>query len=186
MIQPTELRRGMVLDMDGQLMQVVEYQSFKIAMRGNLVKMKLKNIKSGSVVERTVSSGERFTRAFLDTRPMQYLYSDDTGHVFMDQQDYEQITLTDADLGDNGRFFLKEGLEALVQMYDEKPVGIEFPITLEFEITRTDPGVKGDTVSGALKPATTDSGLVVQVPLFINEGDKIKVDTRSGEYLSRA
>ena len=94
--------------------------------------------------------------------------------------------VTDADLGDNGRFFLKEGLEVLVQMYDEKPVGIEFPINLEFEVARTDPGVKGDTVSGALKPATTDSGLVVQVPLFINEGDKIKVDTRSGEYLSRA
>jgi elongation factor P len=186
MIQPTDLRRGMVLDIDGQLMQVVEYQSFKIAMRGNLVKMKLKNIKTGSVVERTVSSGERFTRAFLDTRPMQYLYSDETGHVFMDQQDYEQVTLTDADLGDNGRHFLKENLELQVQFYEERPVGVDFPITLDFEVARTDPGVKGDTVSGALKPATMDSGLVVQVPLFVNEGDRIRVDTRTGEYLGRA
>ncbi len=186
MIQPTDLRCGMVLDMDGNLMQVVEYQSFKIAMRGNLVKMKLKNIKTGAVVERTVSSGERFTRAYLDTRPMQYLYSDDTGHVFMDQQDYEQITLSDADLGDNGKYYLKEGLEVLVQMYEGTPVGIEFPITLEFEVARTDPGLKGDTAAGASKPATTDTGLVVQVPLFVNEGDRIRVDTRTGEYLGRA
>jgi elongation factor P len=186
MIQPTDLRRGMVLDIDGNLMQVVEYQSFKIAMRGNLVKMKLKNIKTGAVVERTVSSGERFTRAFLDTRPMQYLYSDETGHVFMDQQDYEQVTLTDADLGDNGKHFLKESLEVQVQFYEDRPVGVDFPITLDFLVTRTDPGVKGDTVSGALKPATTDSGLVVQVPLFVNEGDRIRVDTRTGEYLGRA
>jgi elongation factor P len=186
MIQPTDLRRGMVLDVDGNLMQVVEYQSFKIAMRGNLVKMKLKNIKTGAVVERTVSSGERFTRAFLDTRPMQYLYSDDTGHVFMDQQDFEQITLSDADLGDNGRYYLKEGVEVQVQFYDERPVGVDFPITLDFTVARTDPGLKGDTVSGALKPATTETGLVVQVPLFINEGDRIRVDTRTGEYLGRA
>jgi elongation factor P len=186
MIQPTELRRGMVLDIDGQLMQVVEYQSFKIAMRGNLVKMKLKNIKTGAVVERTVSSGERFTRAYLDTRPMQYLYSDDTGHIFMDQQNYEQVTLSDADLGDNGRYFLKEGVEVQVQFYEERPVGVDFPINLDFEVVKTDPGAKGDTVSGALKPATTDTGLVVQVPLFVNEGDRIRIDTRTSEYLSRA
>ena len=186
MIQPTELRRGMVLDVDGQLMQVVEYQSFKIAMRGNLVKMKLKNIKSGAVVERTVSSGERFTRAYLDTRPMQYLYSDDSGHVFMDQENYEQVTLSDADLGENGKYFLKEGVEVQVQFYEETPVGVDFPITLEFTVARTDPGVKGDTVSGAMKPATMDTGLVVQTPLFVNEGDRIRVDTRTGEYLGRA
>ena len=186
MIQPTELRRGMVLDVDGQLMQVVEYQSFKIAMRGNLVKMKLKNIKTGAVVERTVSSGERFTRAFLEMRPMQYLYSDDTGHVFMDQENYEQVTFSDAELGENGRHFLKEGVEVQVQFYEERPVGVDFPITLDFTVARTDPGVKGDTVSGAMKPATMDTGLVVQVPLFINEGDHIRVDTRTGEYLSRA
>ena len=185
MIQPTELRRGMVLDIDGNLMAVVEYQSFKIAMRGNLVKMKLKNIKTGAVVERTVSSGERFTRAYLETRPMQYLYSDDTGHIFMDQQNYEQVTLSDGDLGENGRYFLKEGLELQVQFYEDRPVGVDFPITLEFGVARTDPGVKGDTVSGALKPATTDSGLVVQVPLFVNEGDRIRVDTRTGEYQTR-
>jgi elongation factor P len=176
----------MVLDMDGQLMAVVEYQSFKIAMRGNLVKMKLKNIKTGAVVERTVSSGERFTRAYLDTRPMQYLYSDDTGHIFMDQQNFEQVTLSDADLGDNGRYFLKEGLELQVQFYDERPVGVDFPITLEFEVVQTDPGAKGDTVAGVLKPAKTDTGLVVQVPLFVNEGDRVKVDTRTSEYLGRA
>jgi elongation factor P len=186
MIQPTDLRRGMVLDIDGNLMAVVEYQSFKIAMRGNLVKMKLKNIKTGAVVERTVSSGERFTRAYLETRPMQYLYSDDSGHVFMDQQNYEQTTLSDADLGDNGRYYLKEGVELQVQFYEERPVGVDFPITLDFNVARTDPGMKGDTVSGAMKPATLDTGLVVQVPLFVNEGDKIRVDTRSGEYLSRA
>lgn len=186
MIQPTDLRRGMVLDIDGNLWQVLEYQSFKIAMRGNIVKIKLKNIKTGAVVERNVPSGERFTRAFLDTRPMQYLYSDDTGHVFMDQQDFEQITLSDADLGENGRYYLQEGLELQVQFYEDRPVGVDFPITLDFTVARTDPGVKGDTVSGAMKPATMDSGLVVQVPLFINEGDKIRVDTRTGEYLSRA
>lgn len=186
MIQPTDLRRGMVLDIDGQLMQVVEYQSFKIAMRGNLVKMKLKNIKSGAVVERTVSSGERFQRAVFDTRPMQYLYSDDTGHVFMDQRDYEQVTLSDADLGDNGKYYLTEGLEVAVQFYEDKPIGVDFPITMEFQVAQTDPGVKGDTVSGTLKPATTSTGLVVQVPLFINEGDRIRVDTRTGEYLGRA
>jgi elongation factor P len=186
MIQPTDLRRGMVLDLDGQLMQVLEYQSFKIAMRGNLVKMKLKNLKTGAVIERTVSSGERFTRAFLETRPMQYLYSDDTGHVFMDQETYEQITLSDADLGENGRYYLKEGVEVQVSFYEGKPVSVDFPITLDFTVVQTAPGVKGDTVSGAMKPATTETGLVVQVPLFINEGDRIRVDTRTGEYLGRA
>jgi elongation factor P len=186
MIQPTDLRRGMVLDIDGQLMQVIEYQSFKIAMRGNLVKMKLKNLKTGAVVERTVSSGERFQRAVFETRPMQYLYSDDTGHVFMDQRDYEQITLSDEDLGENGKYYLTEGLEVEVQFYEGKPVAVDFPITMEFEVARTDPGVKGDTVSGAMKPATMTTGLVVQVPLFINEGDRIRVDTRTGEYLGRA
>jgi len=185
MIQPTDLRRGMVVDIDGNLWQVIEYQSSKIAMRGNIVKVKLKNIKSGAVVERNVPSGEKFQRAYLDTRPMQYLYSDDTGHVFMDQQDFEQVTLSDADLGENGRHYLKENLELQVQFYEERPIGVDFPNTLDFTVARTDPGVKGDTVSGTLKAATMDSGLVVQVPLFVNEGDKIRVDTRTGEYLSR-
>jgi elongation factor P len=186
MISPTDLRRGMVLEIDGQLWQVLEYQAFKIAMRGNLVKMKLRNLKTGAIVERTVSSGERFPRVFLETRPMQYLYTEDSRHVFMDLETYDQVALSDEDLGENGRHYLKEGLEVQVQFYEGRPVAVEFPITLEFEVVETAPGIRGDTVSGAMKPAKTETGLVVQVPLFINVGDRIRVDTRTGEYIGRA
>jgi elongation factor P len=175
----------MVVEIDGQLWQVLEYQSFKIAMRGNLVKAKMKNLKTGAVVERTIPSTERFTRAQLHGRPMQYLYSDETGHVFMDLETYEQVPLSDEVLGENGKYYLRDGLEVVVQFYEDTPIDVQFPITMEFEIAETAPGVRGDTVSGAMKPAKTTTGLTVQVPLFINVGDRIKVDTRTGEYLSR-
>jgi elongation factor P len=149
------------------------------------VKTKLRNLKNGAVAERTFRADEKVKPATLDKREMQFLYKDDAGLVFMDNETYDQIHLDPALLGDSVKF-LKDGTVCLIPTYEGNPVSAEMPNTIEMDITETEPGMKGDRVSGALKPATVESGAIVQVPLFLVTGDRIKIDTRSGDYISKA
>jgi elongation factor P len=185
MISTNDMRPGQTLDIEGALFTIVNYQHVKPGKGQAFVKTKLKNVKSGAVVDRTFRADEKVNLAVLDKREMQYLYEDDAGLVFMDNESYEQVHVDPGLLGD-ARKFLKDGTVCLIPVYESAAVGVDLPVTLELEVTETEPGLKGDRVAGALKPATVETGAVVQVPLFVTIGDKIKVDTRSGEYLSRA
>jgi elongation factor P len=179
------MRPGQTLDLDGTLFNIVNYQHVKPGKGQAFVKTKLKNVRSGAVVDRTFRADEKVNLAVVDKREMQYLYADAAGLVFMDNQSFEQIHV-DPELLGATRTWLKEGMTAIVPTYEGTPVGAELPVAVELEISETEPGVKGDRVSGALKPATVETGGTVQVPLFFEKGDKIRVDTRSGEYLGRA
>ena len=184
MINATELRKGIIIELEDKLYQVVEYQHVKMK-RTALAKVKLRDINAGHTVERSFQSDERLVRARLDSRQMQYLYSDGVLHYFMDTESFEQMPLTSSQLGD-ALDYLKEGNSVEVSSYKGEVVGIEVPITVELEVTETEPGFKGDTATGVNKPAKLETGLTIQVPLFINEGDIIKVDTRTGTYLERS
>ena len=185
MISTNDMRPGQTLDIDGTLFTIVNYQHVKPGKGQAFVKTKLKNLKSGAVVDKTFRADEKVNLAVLDKREMQFLYAEDAGLVFMDNETYEQIHIEPELLGD-GVKFLKDGTVVMVPMYEGTPVGAEMPLNIELEIIDTEPGMKGDRVSGALKPATVETDAVVQVPLFLDKGDRIKVDTRTGEYLSRA
>ena len=185
MISTNDMRPGQTLDIDGSLFTIVNYQHVKPGKGQAFVKTKLKNVKSGAVTDKTFRADEKVNLAVLDKREMQYLYEDEAGLVFMDNESYEQVHVDPGLLGD-ARRFLKDGTVCLVPVYEGIPVGAELPVSVELAITETEPGVKGDRVSGALKPATVETGAVVQVPLFFEIGDRIKVDTRTGEYMSRA
>ena len=185
MISTNDMRPGQTLDIDGNLFTIVNYQHVKPGKGQAFVKTKLKNVKSGAVVDKTFRADEKVNLAVLDKREMQFLYEDDAGLVFMDNETYEQIHVDPGMLGDS-RKFLKDGTVCLVPVYEGIPVGAEMPVSVQLKITDTEPGHKGDRVSGALKPATVETGAVVQVPLFVEQGESIKVDTRSGEYMSRA
>jgi elongation factor P len=184
-ISTNDMRPGQTLDIEGTLFTIINYQHVKPGKGQAFVKTKLKNIKSGAVVDRTFRADEKVNLAVLDKREMQYLYEDEAGLVFMDNESYEQVHV-DPDLLGVARKFLKDGTVCLIPVYEGTPVGADLPVTVELEITETEPGLKGDRVAGALKPATLETGATVQVPLFVTIGDKIKVDTRSGEYQSRA
>ncbi|MGH2746385.1 MAG: elongation factor P [Actinomycetota bacterium] len=185
MISTNDMRPGQTLDIDGTLFTIVEYQHVKPGKGQAFVKTKLKSVHSGAVVDRTFRADEKVNLAVLDKREMQYLYEDDAGLVFMDNESYEQVHV-DPNLLGGARKFLKDGTVALVPTYEGTPVGIDIPVTVVLRVTDTEPGLKGDRVSGALKAATVETGAVVQVPLFVESGEQIKVDTRSGEYISRA
>ena len=185
MISTNDMRPGQTLDIEGSLFTIVNYQHVKPGKGQAFVKTKLKNVKTGAVTDKTFRADEKVNLAVLDKREMQYLYEDDAGLVFMDNESYEQVHVDPTLLGD-ARRFLKDGTTCLIPVYDGTPVGAELPVSMELEITQTEPGVKGDRVSGALKPATVETGATVQVPLFFGIGDRIKVDTRSGEYTGRA
>jgi elongation factor P len=167
------------------LFTIVNYQHVKPGKGQAFVKTKLKNVKTGAVTDKTFRADEKVNLAVLDKREMQYLYEGDAGLVFMDTETYEQIHVDPEMLGD-ARKFLKDSTMCLVPVYEGTPVGIDMPVSVELEIVETEPGLKGDRVSGALKPATLETGAVVQVPLFLEKGERIKVDTRNGEYMSRA
>jgi elongation factor P len=184
MINATDLRKGVIIEFDGKLYQVVDYQHVKMK-RTALAKVKLRDINAGHTLERSFQSDEKLIRARLDTRQMQYLYNDGDLYYFMDQENYEQMPFSVAQLAD-ALDYLKEGTVVEVSSYQGEVVGIEMPITVELEVTETDPGFKGDTATGGSKPAKLETGLSIQVPLFINEGDIIKVDTRSGTYIERS
>jgi len=184
MISGSELRKGVIIELEDKLYQVVEYQHVKMK-RTALAKVKLRDINAGHTMERSFQSDERLVRARLDSQQMQYLYSDGDLHYFMDTESFEQMPLNSSQLGD-ALEYLKEGTLVEVSSYKGEVIGIEMPITVELEITETDPGFKGDTATGGNKPAKLETGLTIQVPLFINEGDVIKVDTRTGTYLERS
>ena len=184
-ITTNDLKNGMTLDLDDGLYNVIEFQHVKPGKGGAFVRTKLKDVRNGGVVDRTFRAGEKVAQAVIDKRPMQYLYRDGSDFVLMDTDSYEQLSVSEAAVGSAGDF-LVEGAEATVALYGSEITGVDLPAAVELAITQTEPGVKGDRVSGARKPATLETGLVVQVPLFVNPGDRVKVDTRSGEYLSRA
>jgi elongation factor P len=174
----------MTLDFDGQLWNVVEFQHVKPGKGGAFVRTKLKNVRTGAVIERTYRADEKLEQAIIDKREMQFLYLDGQQYVFMDNTTYDQMHVDVASLGESAKY-LKEGDSPVLQMYNSEIVGVDLPAAVELEVTETEPGVQGDRVSGARKPATLETGLTIQVPLFVNQGDRVKVDTRSGEYLTR-
>jgi elongation factor P len=184
MINATELRRGVVVELDGRLYQVMEYHHVK-QKRTALARVKLRDIQAGHSLERTFSSDEKLVRARLELRNMQYLYRDGDLFHFMDEENFEQIQLSQEQL-DDAINYMKEGMSLQVSSYKGEVVGVELPIAVELKVTATEPGFKGDTATAGTKPATLETGISIQVPLFVNEGDVIKVDTRSGTYLERA
>ena len=183
-LSTNDLKNGMTLDLPDGLFSVVEFQHVKPGKGGAFVRTKLKNVRTGAVLERTFRADERVEQAMIDKREMQYLYRDGDDYVFMDNSTYDQLHVQPAALGDVTKF-LKEGDSAVLQQYSGEIVGVDLPAAVELTVAETDPGVQGDRVSGAKKPATLETGHVVQVPLFVNPGDKVKVDTRSGDYITR-
>ena len=183
-ISTNDLKNGMALNLPEGLMTVIEFQHVKPGKGGAFVRTKLRNYRTGAVLERTYRADEKLTLAIIDKKEMQYLYRDADGYTFMDNESYEQVGVTAAALGDATKY-LKEGDTVILPTYQGEVVGVELPASVELEVTQTDPGVQGDRVSGAKKPATLETGAVVQVPLFVETGDRVKVDTRTGEYLTR-
>lgn len=184
MIQAGDLRNGVTVEYEGNIYSIIEFQHVKPGKGAAFVRTKLKNLKTGSVVEKTFRPSEKLEKAHIDRSDMQYLYSDGELFHFMNQENYEQIALNAADLGDSLKF-VKENDVVKMLSHEGRVFGVEPPITVELEITHTEPGIKGDTSTGATKPATVETGANVLVPLFVNMGDKIKIDTRTGEYISR-
>jgi elongation factor P len=185
MISVTDLRNGTKVDLDGGLWECLDYQHQKIGRGGAKVVAKFRSLETGSIVERTFNSGEKLQDVFIDYRTMQFLYGDGETYTFMDTETYEQPTLDRRQIGVAARF-LKENVEVTVDYYQGRALKVTLPNVVELRIEQTDPGVKGDTVSGGSKPATLETGAVVNVPLFIEQGTVVRVDTRTGEYLGRA
>ena len=185
MISTGEIKRGMTIELDGNLYQVVEFQHIKLGRGSAQMRMKLRNVRKGDLIERTFQAGDRFQRARLDHRNVQYMYKDGTHFHFMDTASYDQIALDEDQLGDAVNY-LTDGMTAVLNEYEGSPIGVDLPASVVLKVTDTDLGLKGDTATGATKPATVETGLRVNVPLFVERGDKIKVDTRTGEYLERA
>jgi len=183
MIGSGELRKGITIELDGKLYQVIDYQHVKMK-RTALARLKLRDIRDGHTIEHTFQSSEKFVRARLDYRSMQYLYNDGDLYYFMDEENFEQMPISAEQLGD-ALNYLKEGMSVQVSSYKGELVGVELPITVELEVVDTEPGFKGDTATAGNKPAKLETGITIQVPLFINTGDIIKVDTRDGSYLER-
>ena len=183
-VDTSQFRNGLKLELDGEPFTMIYFQHVKPGKGGAFVRTKVKNLKTGRVLDRTFRAGERVEEADVEEKTMQYLYQDGDNLVFMDTQSFEQIPFTPEQLGD-ARKFLKENLEVSVVLWRGRPIGVELPSFIEATVTRCDPGIKGDTASGATKPATIETGAVLQVPLFIKEGDVLRVDTRTGQYVER-
>ncbi len=184
MISTSDLRKGLTIELDGQLYAILDYQHIKVGRGSAQVRLRLRDIRAGHITERTFQAGERFSRARLDRRHVQFMYSDGDLYHFMDNDNYEQFALNGSQLGDNVNY-LKDGLALDVLTFEGEPIAAELPLAVELTVTDTPPGFRGDTASGGSKPATTESGLVVPVPFFVNVGDVIRVDTRNGTYLER-
>ncbi|MSQ24133.1 MAG: elongation factor P [Chloroflexi bacterium] len=184
MISTGDLKRGVVIEADGQLFQVMEYQHIKMGRGGAQVRMRLRNIRSGAVVDKTVQAGQKWPRVHLDQRGVQFLYEESGNYFFMDQENFEQIALTRDQMGE-AVSYLKDGMLLQVSMNGDEPIGLELPITIDLKIVETEPGFRGDTAAGGTKPATLETGLVVNIPLFVNNGETIRVDTRTGSYIER-
>ena len=185
MITAGDFRNGMTFEMDGNVMQIVEFQHVKPGKGAAFVRTKIRNVITGGVVERTFSPSDKFPTAFVERREMQYLYNDGELYHFMDKETYEQIPLSMEEYSDDLKF-IKENEDVKVLSFKGKVFGVEAPNFVELEIVETEPGVKGDTATNVTKPARVETGAEVRVPLFVNEGDRIRIDTRTGEYMERA
>jgi elongation factor P len=183
-VSTNELKNGMTLELDGTLFQIIEFQHVKPGKGGAFVRTKLRNVKTGAVAEKTFNAGVKVGLAIVERKDMQYLYAEGIDFVFMDLDTYDQIHVSEQLMGDAAGY-LVEGGQAQVSLHDGVPIAVDLAASMVLTITKTDPGVKGDTRTGAYKPATLETGLVVQVPLFVEEGEKVKIDTRSGEYIER-
>jgi len=183
-VDTSQFRNGLKIELDGEPFTMIYFQHVKPGKGGAFVRTKIKNLKTGRVLDRTFRSGEKVEEADVAERKMQYLYQDGEDLVFMDTESFEQLPFSAAQVGD-ARKWLKENLDVEVLFWRGRPINLEIPSFVEYTITRCDPGLKGDTAQGATKPATLETGAVVQVPLFVKEGERIRVDTRSGEYIER-
>ncbi|WP_150309243.1 elongation factor P [Planctomonas psychrotolerans] len=184
MASTADIRNGVVLNMDGQLWTVIEFQHVKPGKGGAFVRTKVKNVMSGKVVDRTFNAGAKIETETVDRREFQYLYADGESYVFMDVTNYDQITLSAAQVGDAANFML-ENQNATVALHNGNPLYVELPASVVLEITYTEPGLQGDRSTGGTKPATVETGHQIQVPLFLEQGTRVKVDTRTGDYLGR-
>lgn len=184
MISTNDFQTGLTIELDGEIYSVIDFQHVKPGKGAAFVRSRLRNLRSGSTTEKTFRAGEKVARAMIEKKEMEYLYSDGEEYILMDTESYEQISLSAEQLGEN-TLYLKENMRITVLDYKGESIGIELPHSVELTVVETDPGYKGDTAAGGSKPAKLETGLVVQVPFFINEGDVLRIDTRSGEYLER-
>ncbi len=184
MISSNDFRNGVSIDLDGDAFVVVDFQHVKPGKGSAFVRTKLKNVRTGGVVERTFAAGEKVPKAHLERKQMQYLYADGSDYVFMDNATYDQMSLTAEQIGPKIKY-LKENMDLYILFFKGAILGVDFPPQVELTIVETEPGIKGDTATGGTKPATTDTGAIVKVPFFINEGDMIRVNTETGEYIER-
>ncbi len=185
MISAGDFRNGVTFEMDGNVYQIIEFQHVKPGKGAAFVRTKIRNVIAGSVVEKTFNPSDKYPTAFVERKDMEYSYSDEGLYYFMDPESYELVPVNEAELGDNFKF-VKENMVCKILSYKGKIFGVEPPTFVELQITETDPGFKGDTATNALKPAKLETGAEIRVPLFINEGDMIRIDTRTGEYMERA
>jgi elongation factor P len=184
LISTGDVKKGVIIELDGQLMKVLDWSHIKMARGSAQVRMKLQNVRRGDIVERTFQAGTRWPRARVEQRKAQYLYGDGGTYHFMDTETYEQSAVGAALIGDDAKFLL-ENTEVMLSSHDGEVLGVELPVTVDLRVTQTDPGFAGDTATGAKKAATLETGHVVQVPLFVSEGDLLRIDTRNGEYVTR-
>jgi elongation factor P len=183
-VSTNDFKTGITLDIPEGLMTVIDFQHVKPGKGGAFVRTKMRNVRTGAVIDRTYNAGEKLEQAIIDKREMQFLYKSGDDYVFMDVTSYEQMEVPPVTLGE-ATDYLKENDSAVMNFYGDEIVGVDLPAAVELVITECEPGMQGDRVSGAKKPATLETGKTIQVPLFVNQGDKVKVDTRSGEYLTR-
>ena len=184
MISTGELKKGVAIELDGELWQILDYHHIKMGRGSAQVRITLRNIKRGQTVERSFQAGTKWPRASMEKRPVQFLYRDGDDFHFMDNDTYDQFALTSERLGEAAQY-LKDGMSVDRTSYQGETIGVELPVTVDLKVVETEPGFAGDTQSGARKPATTETGLVVTVPIFVEPGDTIRIDTRTGEYQTR-
>ena len=184
MISTGDVKKGVIIELDGQLLKVLDWTHIKMARGSAQVRIKLQNVRRGDIVERTFQAGTRWPRARVEQRKVQYLYGDGDAFHFMDSETFDQFTVSAAQIGDDAKY-LKETTEVFVTMYEAEVLGVDLPVSVDLVVMQTDPGFAGDTATGARKAAILETGLVVQVPLFVNEGDVLRIDTRNGEYMTR-
>lgn len=184
MISTGELKKGVVIELEGDLWQILDYHHIKVGRGSAQVRIKFRNVRKQSIVEKTFQAGEKFPRANLERRKVQFLFSDGSDFTFMDTNSYDQFVITAAQLAE-AKDYIKDGLELDRISYEGETLGVELPINIDFKVTAAEPGFAGDTATGARKSATLETGLVIQVPLFVEAGDVVRVDTRTGEYQTR-
>jgi elongation factor P len=184
LIDTSDFRNGLSIIIDNDIFTIVDFQHVKPGKGGAFVRSKLKNVRTGGTISKTWNAGEKMEQAILDRRPMQYLYNQDGEYFVMDMENFEQLSISQEQIGDAVKY-LKDGTQVMIQTHEGRVIGVELPMSVELEVAETDPGVRGDTASGGSKPAKLETGAVVQVPFFINVGDKVKVDTRTDAYLER-